>query len=75
MSSQSFLSLSLVFTAHTAHTRISSDRRICPGMYFAMNSIFIQIATMLYVFDIAKCRDPESGAEITPEVDFRGFIR
>ena len=44
-------------------------------MYFAMNSIFIQIATMLYVFDIAKCRDPVSGAEIMPAVDFRGFIR
>ncbi|KAI0360360.1 cytochrome P450 [Trametes cingulata] len=48
-------------------------RRICPGMYFAMNSIFIGIATMLYVFDIRKSRD-ENGQEIVPEVDFRGFI-
>ncbi|KAI8986616.1 cytochrome P450 [Trametes punicea] len=48
-------------------------RRICPGMYFAMNSIFIGIATMLYVFDVIKSRD-ENGEEIVPAVDFRGFI-
>ena len=43
-------------------------------MFFAMNSIFIGIATMLYVFDISKSQD-ERGREIVPEVDFRGFIR
>ena len=43
-------------------------------MFFAMNSIFIGIATMLYVFDISKSRD-ERGREIVPDVDFRGFIR
>ena len=43
-------------------------------MFFAMNSIFIGIATMLYVFNITKARD-EDGQEIVPEVDFRGFIR
>ncbi|KAM5541771.1 hypothetical protein V8D89_004500 [Ganoderma adspersum] len=48
-------------------------RRICPGMFFAMNSIFIGIATMLYVFNISKSKD-ERGREIVPEVDFRGFI-
>ncbi|KAI1789418.1 cytochrome P450 [Ganoderma leucocontextum] len=48
-------------------------RRICPGMFFAMNSIFIGITTMLYVFDISKCKDGQ-GNEIVPEVDFRGFI-
>ncbi|KAI0336626.1 cytochrome P450 [Cubamyces sp. BRFM 1775] len=48
-------------------------RRICPGMFFAMNSIFIGIATMLYVFNIEKSKD-EKGEEIVPEVDFRGFI-
>uniref|UniRef100_A0A5K1K2P8 Cell surface hydrophobicity-associated protein n=1 Tax=Ganoderma boninense TaxID=34458 RepID=A0A5K1K2P8_9APHY len=49
-------------------------RRICPGMFFAINSIFIGIAEMLYVFDITKSRD-KGGHEIVPEVDFRGFIR
>ena len=48
--------------------------RICPGMFFAMNSIFIGIATMLYVFNISKAKDKD-GREIVPEVDFRGFIR
>ncbi len=48
--------------------------RICPGMFFAMNSVFIGIATMLYVFDITKSKD-DSGEEIVPEVDFQGFIR
>ncbi|RPD52417.1 cytochrome P450 [Lentinus tigrinus ALCF2SS1-6] len=48
-------------------------RRICPGMFFAMNSIFIGIATMLCVFNITKAKD-ENGEEIVPEVDFQGFI-
>lgn len=43
-------------------------------MFFAMNSIFIGVATMLYVFDISKAKD-EKGDDILPEVDFRGFIR
>lgn len=49
-------------------------RRVCPGMFFAMNSIFLGVANILYAFDISKRRDA-SGAEIVPEVDFRGFIR
>ncbi|KAI0634749.1 cytochrome P450 [Trametes polyzona] len=48
-------------------------RRICPGMFFAINSIFIGVATMLAVFDIRKSKDAQ-GKEIVPEVDFRGFI-
>ena len=48
--------------------------RICPGMFFAMNSIFIGIATMLYIFKISKSKDKD-GNEIVPVVDFRGFIR
>lgn len=50
------------------------SHRICPGMFFAMNSIFIGIATMLYVFDISKAKD-DQGKDVQPEVDFRGFIR
>ncbi|TBU29405.1 cytochrome P450 [Dichomitus squalens] len=48
-------------------------RRICPGMFFAMNSVFIGIATMLYVFHISKSKD-ENGNDIIPAVEFRGFI-
>lgn len=47
---------------------------ICPGMFFAMNSIFIGIASMLYLFNISQARD-EKGEEVAPEMDFRGFIR
>ena len=43
-------------------------------MYFAMNSIFLGVASILYVFNISKKRD-ERGEEVVPEVDFRGFIR
>ena len=43
-------------------------------MFFATNSIFIGIATMLYVFRISKSKDKD-GNEIVPVVDFRGFIR
>jgi len=48
-------------------------RRICPGMYLADNSIFITVASMLAVFDITKDRDAK-GEEITPCVDYSGFI-
>lgn len=52
----------------------SECTRICPGMFLALNSIFIGIATLLYIFDISKARD-ENGDEIEPVPDFRGFIR
>ncbi|KAH9849043.1 cytochrome P450 [Lenzites betulinus] len=48
-------------------------RRICPGMFFAMNSVFIGVATLLYLFKINKSKD-ENAEEIVPEADFRGFI-
>ncbi|EKM56447.1 uncharacterized protein PHACADRAFT_92801 [Phanerochaete carnosa HHB-10118-sp] len=48
-------------------------RRICPGMYFAHNSVFIAIARMLYVFNFSKTRD-HVGNEITPEIEYGGFI-
>jgi len=48
--------------------------RICPGLYFAENSIWIAIATILYCFEIKKARD-ENDVEIEPVIDFDGFIR
>ncbi|TCD66189.1 hypothetical protein EIP91_001683 [Steccherinum ochraceum] len=48
-------------------------RRICPGMFLAMNSIYIAIVQMLYVFTISKSLD-EDGNQIIPEVEFDGFI-
>ena len=43
-------------------------------MHFAMNSIFLASASVLYGFNITKKRDAR-GREIVPEVDFRGFLR
>ena len=43
-------------------------------MFLALNSIFIGVATLLYILNIAKARD-EDGNEIVPVPDFRGFIR
>ncbi|KAH9930522.1 cytochrome P450 [Epithele typhae] len=40
---------------------------------FAMNSVFLGIASLLYTFEIKKRKD-ERGVEVVPEVDFRGFI-
>ncbi|TDL24453.1 cytochrome P450 [Rickenella mellea] len=48
-------------------------RRICPGMHLAENSLFLTVATILATFDIAKATDAD-GNEITPEVEFSGFI-
>lgn len=43
-------------------------------MFLALNSIFINIATLLYVFEISKAKD-ENGDDVVPVPDFRGFIR
>ncbi|KAF9652600.1 cytochrome P450 [Thelephora ganbajun] len=48
-------------------------RRICPGLYFAENSIWIAVATILYCFEIKKTKDA-NGVEIEPVVDFDGFV-
>ncbi|KAI0062807.1 cytochrome P450 [Artomyces pyxidatus] len=48
-------------------------RRICPGMFLAENSVFLYIASILYIFDVAKARDAY-GQNIEPEVDYTGFI-
>jgi len=48
-------------------------RRICPGLFLADNSIFLAIATMLCVFNISKAKD-QHGVEITPAVEYDGFI-
>ncbi|KAH8101934.1 cytochrome P450 [Cristinia sonorae] len=48
-------------------------RRICPGMFLALNSIYIGIVRMLYVFDISRAMD-EYGQQIIPEVEYDGFI-
>lgn len=49
-------------------------RRVCPGLYLAETNVFLTVVTVLYFFHITKAVDETTGAEITPEVEFEGFI-
>ena len=49
-------------------------RRICPGRYMAVDSMWIAIASVLALFEIKKAVD-EDGREITPDGEYiRGFL-
>ncbi|KAI0362724.1 cytochrome P450 [Trametes cingulata] len=49
-------------------------RRICPGRFMALDSMWIAIACVLSVFEIKKAVD-EDGKEITPDGEYiRGFL-
>ncbi|KAF8917161.1 cytochrome P450 [Mucidula mucida] len=41
-------------------------RRICPGRYLAMNSMFIAVASILWAFNLEKARDKD-GNEVLPD--------
>ncbi|KAI0325904.1 cytochrome P450 [Cubamyces sp. BRFM 1775] len=49
-----------------ANIAFSSGRRVCPGKHFAEDSLFINIASVLHVFDIMPAVD-ESGSPIPVE--------
>lgn len=53
---------------HPANYAFGFGRRICPGRYLAINSVWIVIASILSVFSITKAVD-DNGNEITPLVD------
>ncbi|ETN38214.1 uncharacterized protein HMPREF1541_06245 [Cyphellophora europaea CBS 101466] len=44
-------------------------RRICPGRHVADLTLWLEIASSLFAFDIRKTRDA-NGIEITPDLDF-----
>ena len=44
-------------------------RRICPGRFMALDTMWITIASILAVFDIVKAKD-EEGKEITPSGEY-----
>jgi len=48
-------------------------RRICPGMYFAETSLFLNMAGVLAAFNISKALDKD-GKEITPKVEYQAGI-
>ena len=59
------------YAAHTppypgarGHTAFGWGRRICPGQFLAEQSIFINIAKILWAFNVSKARDAETGAEV-----------
>ncbi|KAK1224158.1 hypothetical protein PQX77_012963 [Marasmius sp. AFHP31] len=50
-------------------------RRICPGRYLAMNSIYLAVSRLIATFTIARPLD-DAGNEITPEIAFAdGVVR
>ncbi|KAJ8700702.1 hypothetical protein PTI98_003705 [Pleurotus ostreatus] len=44
-------------------------RRICPGRFFAIDSLWLNIASILTVFDITKAKDEEE-REIEPDIQW-----
>ncbi|KAJ7222947.1 cytochrome P450 [Mycena rebaudengoi] len=52
------------------HSSFGYGRRVCPGMHLAMNSMFINIARILWGFSLGKTLD-HSGQEI--EVDIMAY--
>ncbi|KAF9456739.1 cytochrome P450 [Collybia nuda] len=48
-------------------------RRVCPGRYFAEDSLWITIVSILATLHISKALD-ESGKEITPELKFTSGV-
>ena len=49
-------------------------RRICPGRFLALDSMWLTIARVLAVFEINKALDAD-GNEITPDGEYhRGFL-
>ncbi|KAJ7679159.1 cytochrome P450 [Mycena polygramma] len=45
------------------HSSFGYGRRVCPGQYLASNSVYINIARILWGFNLSKARDP-NGREI-----------
>ncbi|KAF7325871.1 Cytochrome P450 [Mycena kentingensis (nom. inval.)] len=52
------------------HSAFGYGRRVCPGMYLATNSLFINIARILWGFKLSKARD-KAGREV--EVDTMAY--
>jgi len=56
------------------HFTFGAGRRNCPGLHIAHNSLFINIARIMWAFDISKPLD-ENGKAIEPSTDaLPGFL-
>lgn len=49
------------------HFSYGAGRRVCPGVHLAEKSLFLNIARVLWAFDLAKKKDLETGEIIEPE--------
>ncbi|PFH47950.1 hypothetical protein AMATHDRAFT_6256 [Amanita thiersii Skay4041] len=57
-----------------SHAVFGFGRRICPGRFLALSSMWITVASMLAAFDITKAVD-ESGNVIEPDYEYiPGFV-
>ncbi|KAF9254707.1 hypothetical protein L218DRAFT_1009370 [Marasmius fiardii PR-910] len=45
-------------------------RRICPGQHFVLSAMFLNIASVLAVFDLLKPVDESTGYIIEPSMEF-----
>ncbi|KAI0792973.1 cytochrome P450 [Irpex lacteus] len=55
-------------THQMGHAAFGFGRRICPGMFFADQGLFIAIATLLWAFDLRPPLDKQ-GKEVLPPTD------
>ena len=51
-----------------------NDFRICPGRYFAMASLFINVASVLHMFDITPALDADGRPAKIKHSQTPGFI-
>jgi hypothetical protein len=55
------------------HYSYGGGRRICPGMHIAERSLFIDIARLMWGFDVRHAKD-ESGHDIPVDATFKGML-
>ncbi|KAK3986818.1 putative cytochrome P450 17A1 [Cladorrhinum sp. PSN332] len=65
-----FLDKKREYPGTTGHSAFGWGRRICPGMHLAQSSVTINVARMIWAFDIKPARD-ENGKDV--EVDIFAF--
>jgi len=53
------------------HSAFGWGRRVCPGLHLAEQSLFINVARLLWAFSLSKATDPASGEPVP--VDLLAF--
>jgi cytochrome P450 len=56
------------------HYSYGGGRRICPGMHVAERSLFINLARLMWGFDISHAKDAD-GNDIPVDPTFNGMIK